>query len=421
MLVLDVLRGRTLLGQAHTGAFRPELVGRPDCDAARAFWFEPKDPLEGLDQIQVRVTGSDYYLPIRKDPIPIPPDDLIFEVVGGRNIIPQFLSVGGADRFLIQRLINESGGQVRKGSRILDWGCGCARVARHWANLVPDIEFHGCDINEQLIAWCSGNMPFGTYKTSGLLPPLPYPSNHFDVLYGISVLTHLLFDAHHIWAAEIWRVLKPGGIAVLTAQGPSLFPVIAKQIANGFQAMTHSVDTSMFVGIGRVEGSNETGNNVTRDVMEKLFHPFDMRDHRPCFGLMGIQDSYVFYKNAQGDLHHVAKLLESEMNGKDFEVEIAIPTKEFGRCSFFVGARNLVYPATVEFTVEFADSAMLPIKSATARLPEKSIWTGLEEAYSFVSIDRIPLSDGKVRLLAKCKGERALDGATLLVHNAHFL
>jgi hypothetical protein len=85
---------------------------------------------------------------------------------------------------------------------------------------------------------------------------------------------------------------------------------------------------------------------------------------------MGIQDSYVSYKNAHGDLHHVAKLLESEMNGKDFEVEIALPTKEFGRCSFFVCAKNLVYPVTVEFTVEFADSAMLPIKSATARLPE---------------------------------------------------
>jgi hypothetical protein len=69
-LVLDVLRGLTLLGQAHTGAFRDELVGRSDCDAACAFWFEPKDPLEGLDQIQVRVTGTDYYLPFRKDPIP---------------------------------------------------------------------------------------------------------------------------------------------------------------------------------------------------------------------------------------------------------------------------------------------------------------------------------------------------------------
>jgi SAM-dependent methyltransferase len=287
--------------------------------------------------------------------------------------------------------------------------------------LIPGIELHGCDINPELIAWCSANIPFGSFKPSTVLPPLPYPSNHFDILYGVSVLTHLLFDAHQLWASEIWRVLKPGGIAVLTAQGPSLFPQMARQIANGLKSTTHRIDAGMFIGLGQIDGPNETGNTLTCDVMEKLFFPFEKRIYRPCFGLMGTQDSYVFYKNSSAELHHVPELFECKMAGKEFQAEIALPTDHFGKCAFLVAARNLIYPASMEFSISFQDSAMLPVASNISRLPEKATWTELEAAYAFVSIDEIPRSDGPAKLSVKCTGERHLDGATLLVHNARFL
>jgi ubiquinone/menaquinone biosynthesis C-methylase UbiE len=324
-------------------------------------------------------------------------------------------------------LIRDAGGRVRSGSRILDWGCGCARVARHWVDKTPDIEFHGCDINPDLISWCAENMPFGSFKTSTVLPRLPYPDNHFDFLYGISVLTHLLFDTHFLWAAEIWRVLKPGGFAVLTAHGPSFFPNAVKQIAGGLEGSVHCVDDGMFIGLGRIDGPNQTGNTVTRDVMEKLFHPFELRAYRPCFGLMGIQDTYVFYKNSTAELHHVPKLLECSMSGSEFEVDIEVPIKHLKKFSLLVAAKSLNYPTNVEFTLSFPDSALLPVKSAIARVPEKADWTDLEAAYRFVAMDDIPRPDSQARLSAKCIGERSsisdrpLDGTTLLIHQARFL
>jgi ubiquinone/menaquinone biosynthesis C-methylase UbiE len=426
-LVLDVLMNGKLLGQSVAGGYRDELQERTDCDAMRGFWFESKEPLKNLDQIRVRVAGTDHFLPIRPDPISIPDDDLIFAVVGGRNAVPRFLSAGGADRHLIERVICGAGGQIKNGSRILDWGCGCARVARHWVNLIPDVEFHGCDINPDLISWCAKNMPFGSFKTSTVLPRLPYPDNHFDFLYGISVLTHLLFETHFLWAAEIWRVLKPGGFAVLTAQGPSLFPNAVKQIANGLETSVHCVDDGMFIELGRVDGPNQTGNTVTRDVMEKLFHPFELRDYRPCFGLMGIQDTYVFYKNSTAGVQHVSKLLECNMSGSEFEAELEVPIKSLKKCSFLVAAKNLNYPANVEFTLSFPNSSLLPVKSAITRVPEKVGWTGLEAAYRFVVMNDIPQPDGEARLSVKCTGERSsrcdrpLDDTTLFVHNARFL
>jgi ubiquinone/menaquinone biosynthesis C-methylase UbiE len=424
-LVLDVLRNGSVLGQAVAGAYRDELQGTTDCDPTRGFWFESKEPIRDLSQIEVRVAGSNHVLPIRQNPIAIPSDDLIFSVVRGRDIVAQFLSAGGADRHLIEHLVRDAGGQIKKNNRILDWGCGCARVARHWSDLSRDVEFHGCDINSDLVSWCSANMPFGSFKTSAALPPLPYPDDHFDLLYGISVLTHLLFDAHFLWAAEIWRVLKPGGFAVLTAQGPSMFPVIAKQVAKGME--TYAIDHGMFIGLGRINGPNETGNIVTRDIMEKLFHPFEMRTYRPCFGLMGIQDSYVFYKNAAADLHHVPKLLECEMSGHEFEAELEVPTRHFKKCSFLIAAENLVYPANAEFTVTFPNSSLLPVRSAVTRLPEKAGWTDLEAAYGFVAMDDIPQSDSATRLSVRCTAEplarcpRPLDNTSLLIHCARFV
>ena len=70
-LVLDVLMNGKLLGQSVAGGYRDELQERTDCDAMRGFWFELKEPLKNLDQIRVRVAGTDHFLPIRPDPISI--------------------------------------------------------------------------------------------------------------------------------------------------------------------------------------------------------------------------------------------------------------------------------------------------------------------------------------------------------------
>jgi hypothetical protein len=120
-------------------------------------------------------------------------------------------------------------------------------------------------------------------------------------------------------------------------------------------------------------------------------------------------------------LRYIPKPFECKMAGKEFEAEIALPTDNFRKCSFLVATQNLVYPADAEFSISFQNSAILPVTSKIFRLPEKAMWTGLEAAYAFASVDDVPQSDGPVKLSVKCTAERHLDGATLLVHNARFL
>jgi SAM-dependent methyltransferase len=108
-----------------------------------------------------------------------------------------------------------------KGASILDWGCGPARVIRHLPSIVEGGTFYGTDYNRQSIAWCAANFTDIYFHTNDLMPGLVYEKEWFDLIYGISIFTHLSKEAHEAWLNELIRVLKPGGLLLITLHGNS--------------------------------------------------------------------------------------------------------------------------------------------------------------------------------------------------------
>lgn len=169
----------------------------------------------------------------------LPDPDRRYRVIGNREA-EGFLRLGATDAFRIKAAYeNVTGKRWEDLAAVLDWGVGCGRVARHLAPALGS-RFHGCDIDADNIAWCSANLA-GAYKASRLEPPLPYPDNSFDVIYGISVFTHLRDSWESRWLAEMHRVLRPGGWVLMTVHGQTAIDFAALDPSN-YKALIDRVE-----------------------------------------------------------------------------------------------------------------------------------------------------------------------------------
>lgn len=101
--------------------------------------------------------------------------------------------------------------------RILDWGCGCGRLARYAVKLTG-AAVTGCDIDVDNVAWCTANLD-GKFVATKLRPPLPFADATFDAIYGLSVFTHLREPLQDAWLAELDRIAAPGALLLMTIHG----------------------------------------------------------------------------------------------------------------------------------------------------------------------------------------------------------
>ena len=119
----------------------------------------------------------------------------------------------------LESLLAWHGVTPRAGLHLLDWGCGHGRVARHFIQNWPAAQISGADIDAENIVWCQANLPGGDFLTAPLWPPMDVPDQSFDAIFGLSVMTHLTADVQRAWLDELHRILKPGGIALISFGG----------------------------------------------------------------------------------------------------------------------------------------------------------------------------------------------------------
>jgi SAM-dependent methyltransferase len=130
-----------------------------------------------------------------------------------------FLRSGQRHAELVQALLEGDDSSIDDVDALLDFGCGCGRVARHWSRLAPQTRVFGCDIDPRMIKWCTANLRFVDATVNDSSPPLPYESSKFDLVYVFSVFTHLSEDLQHAWMREYFRVLKPDGYLLFSTLG----------------------------------------------------------------------------------------------------------------------------------------------------------------------------------------------------------
>jgi SAM-dependent methyltransferase len=113
------------------------------------------------------------------------------------------------------------------GKRILDFGCGAGRTLRHFSDEATEAEFWGCDIDEASIEWMEEYIcpPFHVF-TNGTEPSLDQPDASFDLIWAISVFTHIPAGWSR-WLLELHRLLKADGLLFVTFMGRGMSEEIA--------------------------------------------------------------------------------------------------------------------------------------------------------------------------------------------------
>jgi len=100
---------------------------------------------------------------------------------------------------------------------ILDFGCGCGRLARMFKGHQGHIA--GCDIDRRHVEWCASAIDFLEVKLSSVIPPIPYADNEFELVISISIFTHLHVQDQDRFLSELARVCRPDGLVLLTVHG----------------------------------------------------------------------------------------------------------------------------------------------------------------------------------------------------------
>ncbi len=131
------------------------------------------------------------------------------------------LAAGGAVYYadMLGDAMLRVGADIGAVERGLDFGCSSGRVIRALAATWPQAEWHGCDPNDEAIAWARGHLPGIEFLRSPQDPPLPYDDAAFDFVCAISIWSHFGEHAALGWLEEMRRIVRPGGRLVITSHG----------------------------------------------------------------------------------------------------------------------------------------------------------------------------------------------------------
>jgi len=143
-----------------------------------------------------------------------PPSNLRYRV-HGNPFIESFIEIGKDQKKDLESCLAKINKNISSFPNIFDFGCGCGRTL---ISLKENntCNFFGTDIDEGAIIWCQNNLKFTKFDINQALPPLQYKSGKFDLVYAISVFTHLNEELQFLWLDELKRITKPRGILLLT-------------------------------------------------------------------------------------------------------------------------------------------------------------------------------------------------------------
>lgn len=137
----------------------------------------------------------------------------------GRNV---YLSSGYNTARLLLQAARDFGFKLSTMETAFELGCGDGRVLRHLRG-VKRLRLIGSDTRQEAINWCRATLSNVEFYVNDFDPPLAFLRDaEVDLVVAYSVFTHVPLEKQPAWLAELARVVRPGGLLLLTVMSDSI-------------------------------------------------------------------------------------------------------------------------------------------------------------------------------------------------------
>lgn len=150
-------------------------------------------------------------------------------------------AVAVRDRAIKERVLAYAA--IARGEEVLDVGCGTGTLAVGAARAAPGVRVTGLDADPSILTQArrkAGAAGVEIGFDEGRSTALPYADTSFDLVVSTLFFHHLADDAKRQTAAELMRVLRPGGRLIVgdlgRPQGPlmRIAVLLTVQLLDGF-------------------------------------------------------------------------------------------------------------------------------------------------------------------------------------------
>ena len=155
------------------------------------------------------------------DPSLVPPFEAVTKIQQANKADPDgFFASGYRTALAYQSELCDYDSPVDRMQNILEMGVGLGRLIIHYFPFKANL--YGCDVTPEAVKWTRTKLGDRVHiELTGTEPPLPYADGLFDFVYANSVFTHIPCNLLDFWAAELRRIIRPGGFLIFSVLDPN--------------------------------------------------------------------------------------------------------------------------------------------------------------------------------------------------------
>ena len=150
---------------------------------------------------------------------------------------------------------------------------------------------HACDINREMIAWDNKNLPGIQFSAIEGVPPTAYHDKLFDLVFAISVLTHIQGDEQVNWIREIHRVMVTDGVFLFTTHGEKFIGQLSVRERKEMNESGYFTRSFKHKGHRMMTTYNDAGK--FKALISPLFQVLEFHDGKKDMAKTGGQDLWI--------------------------------------------------------------------------------------------------------------------------------